>query len=201
MNSQSPGLPPSSDDERFAKLALADDAESLNPESDYNLSFRDSGVGFVPPMLAKNDAAKSAAIGCASIEAIVTIPFGWHAVDDGSRTLIFDQANNIQINLNLMDFKGEPFRNVIDSLVKANLEAYPGAEYVELSFGEDQPGLAFRNMIDDGALLQQVFIWRATPHRPQIHMQIRVTAETNHMDKAMSLLEILAEFMLFPPGE
>lgn len=184
----------------FQQFALADDEGSLNPDSAYNAQFREGGLGFVPNLLSADPERKAAAIGCGAIEAILVIPFGWQALDDGQRTLIFDRDNQIQINFNLMNFQGASMEDVIRSLVAATLAEYKTAEHRELSFGPDQPGLAFRNLNDSGTLMQQCYLWRAVPHHAGVHLQVRVTAEKDHMDRAMNLLELLMEHMRFPSG-
>ena len=182
----------------FEQFALADDERSLDPDSAYNAQFRDGGLGFVPNLLSADPERKAAVIGCGAIEAILVIPFGWHALDDGQRTLIFDRDSQIQINFNLMNFQGASMEEVIRSLVAATLAEYKTAEHLELSFGTDQPGLAFRNMNDNGTLLQQCYLWRTVPHHAGVHLQVRVTAENDQMDRAMNLLELLMSHIRFP---
>jgi hypothetical protein len=94
---------PASDDRptQAIDVALADDAASLDPDHPMNASLRDSGVGLVPRVIMVATREKFATVGAAAIEAMFRVPLGWHVIDDGRRTLVFDPDGSVRINLNL----------------------------------------------------------------------------------------------------
>jgi hypothetical protein len=91
-----------------AALALADDAATLDPEHPMNVRMRERGAGLTPRTLETNPAEKYAVVGAGAIVGTFTLPFGWHVIDDGRRTLVFDRDGKIQISLNLRRDGGDP---------------------------------------------------------------------------------------------
>lgn len=84
-----------------ADVALADDTASLDAEHPMNRTLRDNGVGLVPRVHRVNLAEKYAVIAAGAILSSFRLPLGWHVIDDGRRTLVFDAAGKVQINLTL----------------------------------------------------------------------------------------------------
>ena len=82
-------------------VALADDTASLDPDHPINARLRDNGIGLVPRVIMVATRDKFASLGAAAIESVFRVPFGWHVIDDGKRTLVFDPGGSVQINLDL----------------------------------------------------------------------------------------------------
>ncbi|HYW31066.1 MAG TPA: hypothetical protein VE869_06115 [Gemmatimonas sp.] len=160
----------------------ADDASSLDPEHEMNVRLRDAGMGLVPRVLAIDAEARTATIGAGAIEGIVRVPFGWHVLDDGRRTLVFDRAGAMQINLDLRYASVEEHGNLLQGIGDELAAANPSAEFQKLMMG-DCPCLAVRNLPVDGALLQQAYLVQAS-HRPEMALLCRVTADDDHMTHA-----------------
>jgi hypothetical protein len=85
--------------DEMAALALADDDSSLDPEQTLNANLRDRGVGLVPRVVSIDLPGKCAMVAAGAVVGFFRVPLGWHVIDDGRRTLVFDPDNKIQINL------------------------------------------------------------------------------------------------------
>ena len=62
----------------------------------------------MPRVLAVDEVKKCTLIGSGALQVVMPIPTGWHAIDDGKRTLLFDtnsRAGNMQINFNLFELE------------------------------------------------------------------------------------------------
>jgi hypothetical protein len=178
--------------EEFAQLVLADDATSFDQDVGINANLRDRGIGFVPRVLGLDPAEKSARLGAGAIEAVFRLPYGWYAMDDGRRTLIFDRANGVQINLSLRPFGGGSFADFARELVVPYLEREPDLPLAVLEFADGIAGAGVRGASIDGETLDQVFLVRAAG-RPGYLIVARVTASSADTTRAVNLAgDILA---------
>ena len=184
--------------ESYATYALASDTGSLDPEHQLNAYFRDNGIGLVPRVLAKDDAARSVTLGAGAILATFRVPFGWHVIDDGKRTLVFDAGNDVQINLNLFDPEGSSDADVIESLLAQAQQHYPGVEHVKLELA-GMKCLGLRNLEEGGERLQQAYLIRAKAPR-DLMLQTRVPARDagDHMTRAMDVAGLIHRDLVFP---
>lgn len=89
----------------FRDFALEDDTTSLDPETSINANLRDRGAGLTPDVVAAHDEQKRATVAAGAIMAQFDVPYGWHVIDDGQRTLVFEPGGKVQINLNLIEPK------------------------------------------------------------------------------------------------
>lgn len=176
---------------RHADVALADDASSLDPDHKLNAYFRDNGIGLVPRVLAVNADEKYATIGLGAIVAVTNLPLGWHVIDDGRRSLVFDPGNQIQVNLNVFAQEGTPLEQIADRIVADAAAANPDLQHIHTEIG-GLPVLGLRNLTVDGEQLEQAFLWKDWPNvGPGMLLQVRVTATPSEMVRAMNLAEVI----------
>ena len=172
-----------------AELALADDTSTFDPEHPFNVRLRDNGAGLTPRVLEVNAAEKFAVIGAGAIVAAFRLPFGWHVIDDGRRTLVFDAAGKIQISLNLRRADGDT-RAMLEQILVQAREEQPEIDPLFVNFTADLPGLVLRNYRDGDDVLVQAFVVRTLRDDGLSHVA-RVTASPDDMTRAMNLAEII----------
>jgi hypothetical protein len=172
-----------------AELALADDAGTLDPEHPMNVRLRENGAGLTPRVLETNPEDKYAVIGAGAVEATFQLPFGWHAMDDGKRTLVFDADGKIQINLNLRRDNGD-HRAMLSRIMAEAKQEQPQIDPFLVDFAPDMPGLVLRNYRDGDDVLVQAFIVKQVRDDGLAHVA-RVTAAQPDMSRAMNLAEII----------
>ena len=177
---------------RPAVLALADDAASLDPELPFNVRLRDNGAGLTPRVLESNSAEKYAVIGAGALVATFKLPFGWHAIDDGKRTLVFDSGGKVQISLNLRRDDGDARA----LLAQARAEQ-PEIDPLPVDFAADLPGLVLRSYRDGEDVLVQAFLVKHLRDDGLAHVA-RVTASPDDMSRAMNLVEIILRSLGVP---
>jgi hypothetical protein len=143
-------------------------------------------------VLGLDPAEKSARLGAGAIEAVFRLPYGWYAMDDGRRTLIFDGANRIQINLDLRRLDRDSFTDFARDLVGPYLEREPHLPVAVLELGDGIAGAGVQGAHIDGEVLDQVFLVRAAG-RAGCVIVARVTASSADTTRAVNLAgDILA---------
>lgn len=172
-----------------AELALANDAGTLDPEHPFNVRMRDGGAGLTPRVIESNPEEKYALLGAGAIEATFKVPFGWHAMDDGRRTLVFDAKGKIQISLNLRRDNGNAQAMLKRIMAEAKQEQ-PQIDPLLVDFAADMPGLVLRNYRDGKDLLVQAFVVKHVREDGLAHVA-RVTATPDDMTRAMNLAEVI----------
>lgn len=181
-----------------ADVALADDDASLDPENAMNARLRDNGVGLVPRMIHVDRNFKYAVLAAGAIESTFKLPLGWHCIDDGRRTLVFDAAGRIQVNLNLRPAEGRSHEQVLDQILEQYQAEHPTLEHLRLEAAGIKM-LCMRNMVINGEALEQAFLIRES-HRHDMVLVCRATAKTEDMPRAMNLSEVIL-LSLQPPLE
>ena len=172
-----------------AELALAEDAATLDPEHPLNVRMRDSGAGLTPRTLETNPAGKYAIVGAGAIVGTFRLPFGWHVIDDGRRTLVFDAGGKIQINLNLRRDGGNS-RALLEQISMQAKTEQPQIDPLLVDFAADMPGLVLRNYRDGDDVLVQAFVVKHVRDDGLAHVA-RVTAAPDDMTRAMNLAEVI----------
>lgn len=183
---------------RAADVAIADDAATLDPEHVINVRLRDLGAGLVPRVLSVDERERYAVVGAAAIASLFHVPFGWHVIDDGRRTLIFDVPGGVQISLNLRaapDGVYTLLASVGDELASAN----PEALFLKMEL-LGMPCLAIRDLDIDGERLDQAYVARAS-HHGELALVCRVTATRDDMTRAMNTAEVILMSMHAPHDE
>lgn len=172
-----------------ADVALADDADSLDPEHPMNVRLREGGAGLVPRVLELNPAERYAVVGAGAVESVFRVPFGWHVIDDGRRTLIFDAGGRIQINLDLRRMDDGGVHGLMERIEREHEEQQPGIAHVHFhAVGFEC--LAFRGMEVGAEVLEQTFLLREA-RRQGLALVARVTASEQDMGLAMNAAEVV----------
>lgn len=172
-----------------AEVALAADASSLDPEHPTNANLRDRGIGLVPRVLGVDLEARAALLGAGAIQACFAVPLGWHAIDDGKRTLIFDAEGRMQINLDLRRC-GPDEHSTLLTAIEAGLRG-PGQDFASgrLELGGMQ-SLVVRGLRTEGEVLNQVYMVRDVGS-PEHVLVGRVTAQDEFIVFAMNAAEVV----------
>lgn len=176
-----------------ASLALANDAESLDSSHPFNLRLRDQGAGLTPRLLDASAAEQFALVGAGAVAATFRVPFGWHVIDDGQRTLVFDAEGRIQVSLNLRRDQGDP-QALLQRILDEN-QQQPQIDPVFRDFAGELPGLVLRNYRDGDDVLAQAFIVRTLRDDGLVHVA-RITSSPDDLSRAVRL----AEFILLSLG-
>lgn len=175
----------------YAEMATADDAASLDPEHPTNARLRDNGVGFTPRVLATHEDEKCCTVGAGAIVATMRIPFGWHALDDGKRTLVYDPAGKIQVNLSLRRADGLADDALLQRTLAELSQEQSNLQHLRMELMGQQV-LAVRGLVIDGERLEQAYLLRRPPAEMDgLVLFTRVTAAPDDMVRAMNLAEVL----------
>lgn len=180
-----------------AGLALSDTPATLDNDHPINANLRDRGIGLVPRVLKIDQTSKSAILGAGAIEATFRVPFGWHVIDDGKRTLVLDPENKIQVNLNLRNWEGST-DDLLTSILQENLSEQPNLEHMRMDFGPIRC-LGLRNYVSNGEQLEQAFLAQPS-HRDGMQLVARVTSTPEDMTRAMNLTEVILRDLKLGPA-
>lgn len=180
--------------EEMAAIALADDASSLDPEHRINANLRDRGVGLVPRVAAVDLAGKFATIAAGAVQGFFRVPLGWHVIDDGKRTLVFDAGGKIQVNLSQRLHEGASPMDFARGCLDQYLAGQPDLPIATNEI-EGIAGAGVRGAKIDGAILDQFFLVRHVG-REGLHLVARVTAESADIKRALDLAgDIMTTFV------
>ncbi len=182
----------------FAEFALADSPATLDPEHPINANLRDRGIGLVPNVIRTDDAEKRATLAAGAIEAEFDVPYGWHVIDDGQRTLLLDPSGEVQINLSLLPLEGRDTDGVLNDLEAQMRQDYPHPEFLRLSRGGIH-ALGARNIADAGQPIEQYHLLYPS-RRPTMVLRARVTSTPARVIGALNLAEILLGSCRYAPS-
>jgi hypothetical protein len=171
-----------------AEVALADNAASLDAEHPMNARLRDNGVGLVPRVLEVNVGERFARLGAAAISSVFRVPLGWHVIDDGKRTLVFDAEGKVQVNLNMRHWGGDA-NEVLGTILQGLLEEQPGLDHMRLELG-GMECLALRGLKSGDEVLEQAYLLKDVG-REGLVLVTRVTASQGEMVRALNVAEVV----------
>jgi hypothetical protein len=186
----------------LADFALPAGLDSLSQDHHINANLRDGGIGLVPRVLAVDERAKAATLGCGALVAMIDIPFGWHAIDDGRRVLVFDHASKVQINFRLVD-EGVDSARLIEMMLGALAPtAGDEAKWLTLELA-GMKTLAIRGLPVDGDgpepdLVDQGFIYKPVPGKAHGFCEVRTTTDLGKIEPALDMVELMLNSMKFP---
>ena len=89
---------------------------------------RGSGIGLAPRVHRVDSSARSVTLACGAIMAFIDAPFGWHAIDDGRRVLVFEPTSQVQLNFSLLERPEGGFEALMDALEAQSRSDYPATE-------------------------------------------------------------------------
>ncbi|MBZ0151520.1 MAG: hypothetical protein IT456_25275 [Planctomycetes bacterium] len=171
-----------------AAVALADDLGSLDPEHPLNARLRDAGAGLVPNVLDHDQMERWARLGAGAIRATMRVPFGWHVLDDGRRTLVFDADGRTQISMQLLAREGRSDDAILAAKVPDLRREWPTMEHLRTEVSGLQC-LLVRNATADGQPIEQAYLLRSAPEG--LVLQTRVTSSPDTFARAGDLAEVL----------
>jgi hypothetical protein len=180
--------------ETFANLALADDAGALDPEHELNARLRDQGAGLAPNVLHVDARQKKALVAGGAIVALFEVPFGWHVSDDGKRTLVFDAAGKIQINLRRHAREGEDDKRILKTILRGLKQDWPQLDSRLMVLG-GYACLGVRNVSTNDEPIEQAYL--IVPARHDEVLQVRVTASPDEITRAVNLAELVIKSMRY----
>jgi len=184
---------------RMADFALADDATSLDPESPINANLRDRGIGLVPNVVSLSAEARRASLAAGAIEARIDVPFGWHVIDDGQRTLILHPQSAVQINLEIVPRDDREDDVILDAIESEARDAHPSPRFERRTDGALRT-LSVRNIADGADAIEQHHILRQHG-RDNWVVRARVTATPEASVDAWGLGTLVLESCTFSVPE
>ncbi|HEX5221191.1 MAG TPA: hypothetical protein VFZ59_16630 [Verrucomicrobiae bacterium] len=176
-------------------FALEADTTSLDPATTINANLRDQGVGLVPNIVSVNDGNRYATVAGGAILAQFDVPYGWHVIDDGKRTLVFEPSGKVQINLNLIPREGRSNEAILDAIEAEMRQDYPHPEFVRLQEGNLQ-ALGARNIADGNQPLEQYHLLYPFRDHSMV-LRARVTATPEQATDACNLAELILNSCVF----
>ncbi len=178
----------------LAAAALADDAGTLDPEQKMNANLRDRGVGLVPRVVSIDLEGKFATVAAGAVVGTLRVPLGWHVIDDGKRTLVFDADGKIQINLSQRLSEGASPKAYARALLDQYLTAQPDLPVAVFEI-DGLAAAGVRGAMIDGEKLDQCFFVRDLG-REGLLLVARATAAEPDSRRALDLAgDIMATFV------
>jgi hypothetical protein len=168
----------------------------LDPEHPTNVRLRDARVGLVPRVHEQATATRPALVAPAAIEALIRVPAGWHVLDDGTRTLVFDAPGRIQISLNL-----RPITDVdafLKGVEREHRAQQPSLQTLITMLGR-YPAILLHQLQVNGEQLEQGFLVHPEGcDRDGLMLVARITAAEKDMGDAMELIDTIFGSVLTP---
>ena len=181
---------------RLADFALATDAATLDPEAPINANLRDRGIGLVPQVVSLSAEARRASLAAGAIEAHLDVPFGWHVIDDGQRTLILHPQSTIQISLEIVPRDDREDDVILDAIESEARDAYPAPRFERRTDGALRT-MSVRHIADGAEAIEQHHILRQHG-RDNWVVRARVTATPETSVDAWILGTLILESCAFP---
>jgi hypothetical protein len=179
----------------LAAHARAEDAATLDAEHAVNRRLRDNGVGLVPRVIEVDIAGQCATVACGSITAQITLPLGWHVIDDGRRALVFEPEGDVQVHLDLLPCESSGHGAVLDALEAQARRDYPAPEFLRLRSGA-VTALAVRGIADGDQPLEQFHLVADGPDARHV-LRVRVTATPPCAAAAANMGELILRSAVF----
>lgn len=180
--------------DELAAMALADDASTLDPEHAFNVNLRNRGAGLVPRVVSTDLPGKSATVAAGAVQGFFRVPLGWHVIDDGKRTLIFDAAGKVQVNLSQRRSEGVSATAYARACLDQYLATQPDLPIAEFVI-DGIAAAGIRGVMIDGEKLDQAFFVRDLG-RAGLLLVARATGAEADSKRALDLAgDIMATFV------
>lgn len=178
-------------------FALALDARCLDPAHKTNrFLVEQRKMGVVPRVIAVNADERWASIALPSVSATMRVPFGWHALDDGQRALVFDPGGNTQFNFALVPAEGRTVDQLIAQTRAQATAGQPDRQTLVETVGAMKL-LAIADLAIEGETLDVCWLYTLAPVADDQYLQVRVASAKQHMTDAMDLFELLMTGFVF----
>lgn len=178
-----------SEPQTFSMHALADDTATLDPEHKICANLRERGIGLTPRILAVHPEDRRATIGAGALGSIIDVPFGWHVIDDGARTLLLEPSGAVQIHLHLVPRDDRDNDTILDAIESEARDAYPSPRFHRHA-ERGLFGMAVLGIHDGGTELAQVHLLRQIRDDGML-IRARITAEPNRIVASTNLGELI----------
>ena len=185
----------------FAAHARAEGAATLDAEHPTNRRLRDNGAGLVPRVVELDPTGQCATVNCGAITAQLTLPLGWHVIDDGRRVLVFEPSGEVQVHLDLLPCEKSGHGGPADHEGVLNqLEAQARRDHPAPAFMRQRSGritaMGVRNIADGDQPLEQFHLLADGPDAGHL-LRARVTATPDTAAAAANLGELILESAFF----
>ena len=184
--------------DRWAVHARAEGAAVLDAEHPTNRRLRDNGVGLVPRVVEVDEQAQCAIVNCGAITAQLTLPLGWHVIDDGRRVLVFEPTGEVQVHLDLLpcDMSGQGGHEAVLNQLEAQARRdYPAPAFMRQRAGRVS-ALGVRNIADGDQPLEQYHLLVDGPEAGHV-LRARVTATPTAAGAAANMGELILDAAVF----
>ena len=175
--------------------ARADGAATLDVEHPVNRRLRDNGVGLVPRVIEVDESAHCATLNCGAITAQLTLPLGWHVIDDGRRVLVFEPAGEVQVHLDLLPCESSGHAGVLNQIEAQARRDYPAPAFMRLRSGRIT-AVGVRNIADGEQPLEQFHLLVDGPDTGHV-LRARVTATPATATAAANMGELILDSAVF----
>lgn len=186
----------------IGSYALEGGRATLLQDHPINRKLMEQGRGFVPRLLAADDAQGRAWVASMALRASLALPYGWHPLDDSRRLVLLHPDGSVQVSLETMTSPDGSVQPLLDRIEAAARADYPAPECLRLQSGAIT-GLAVRNIHDGQQPLQQLHLLMAAPDAGVEHRYVRarVTTTPEQMSRAADLGEALLFGLQFDSTE
>lgn len=182
------------DELQASQVALAQDMGTFDAEHELNVRLRDRGAGLVPNVLDYHEQEHWATLAPAALRATLRVPFGWHVLDDGKRTLVFDAAGHTQVSMQLFRRDGRSDDALLTAKVPELQQQWPALQHRRTE-RSGMPCLLVRDAMVDGKPIEQAYLLRDAGDG--LVLQTRVTSSPEHFQRANELAELLHRDLQF----
>jgi hypothetical protein len=186
---------PAAQCDSFAVHARDEGAATLDTGHAVNRRLRDNGVGLVPRVVEIDAPARCATVACGAVTAQLTVPLGWHVIDDGRRVLVFEPAGDVQVHLDLLPCEESGHEGVLDRLEAQARRDYPAPAFMRLRSGR-MSALGVRNIADGDQPLEQFHLVIDGPDTGHV-LRARVTATPATATAAANMGELILGSAVF----
>jgi len=176
-------------DRELSAFARADNAATLDRNQPLNRQIAQRGMGEVPVVIELDEANCCAQVRLTSLPALLSVPFGWHVIDNGRRVLIFDAADGAEIDLTALDLDD----GGIDALLGAEMAdaaRFPDAEHAPLETN-CLAAHGFRGLMEDGKPWARAVIYADAGLGRDRILQVRMGGPAEDFDLLAEFAEVL----------
>lgn len=174
----------------YASFSLADNAESLRASHPLNEELSAQGEGSPPPILSVDRRGRSATVRADAIAAALTVPLGWHVLDNSRCTLMIDPSRLIRFTFDRVQADARQVAAMLDGYLAEVAGEFPAAECARHELA-GYVAVAVRGIESRGVPAERVLVIRPHPSQPGFLIRATVTAKPGDMPSMLDLLELL----------
>jgi len=166
-------------------LALADNAGALQAKHSINRDAAKRGLGKTPAVIETHVHEKFAMVHASAVAATFDVPFGWHVVDNGKRTLVFDADHEIEVHLDVRQ-AADGARAFLKGVLADQRKRQPSVK-AQLSENADGSGfLVMQNYEEKGESNLRAYATHAAKNDGEL-IVAQVSAKPSDLIRALNL--------------